>query len=297
MKFTAKRSSHLFGWITFLCLLVSITVQAQTDTIGDVPESIARETVIDTQIHYLYVPLWGKDNRRKPLPPAKWQGVLSTSYGSYVSGNYGYQQLFDRGGQQDRFGENFVLPDGEIVEATYADGSYRSIDAKIRSYLLRAGLIRQSRWGGLYQLKFGYYRSRTNMGEPPATVTRTDQLLRYRTLRVDAITSELGIQFTFAKRHRFRPYVGFNLLAYLYYRGERTQYVYDERTDQTGLVEGYRSQETLSPSLDFALTAGFQFAVTDELSVGGFLYVNGATNYYLDAPFGIEARYTLVSKK
>jgi len=184
----------------------------------------------------------------------------------------------------------FILPNGEIIHGAYTGEDTNGKDRKI-DLAMRAGLSRQTAWGGLLRASAGFYRGRfrkenIDLTPPPGEiwVIQDD--------REVTIPLELGFHYTIFRRHHFRPYLGINAIAFLYYKGESKQTFTEGGTGRTGLVSRFSSTEYFPLYPEFSLTAGFQFDLSKNVSAGAFAWQNWGENIYIDAPFGIELRYS-----
>ncbi|NJC26738.1 hypothetical protein [Neolewinella antarctica] len=217
-------------------------------------------------------------------------GIGLDNYGDYRNRTY-TRSTTGEGGR------NFILPSGEIIFTERYFGSYYNYDnqdiTRSTGIYPRIGLARQSRWGGYFHATAGYYRSRVKLRGDPYDDLADNGIQTVVTSEEDVGTLEIGFQYTFLRRHRFRPYLGFSFFNTVYYHGEERQHVYDVQTRQRGIVSGFRSKEFFPLYPEFALTAGFQFEVTKRLSLGAQIFANEGFNIFIDAPVGVEARYTL----
>ncbi|NJC26739.1 hypothetical protein [Neolewinella antarctica] len=184
----------------------------------------------------------------------------------------------------------FIMPSGEIIPANGNDNFYGDITG-YSSYLLRVGIARQTRWGGYFHLTPGLYRRRVALTGDPYGHLEEDEIQVVRTSKVMAGIFELGFQYTFFRRRRFRPYLGFGSVNLIRYSGETRRDFYEARTRQTGVIGGFRIKDSFPLYPDLCLTAGFQFELTRHLSVGAHAYASDGVNLYINAPIGFEVRY------
>ncbi|OAV42629.1 hypothetical protein [Lewinella sp. 4G2] len=189
---------------------------------------------------------------------------------------------------------SFILPSGEIIYGNNPEYLYDNDDFMSGFHAFpRFAAARQSKWGGYFHSTFGYYRSRvTPKGDPYSNIS-ADRIRVARVTKEDVVTFELGFQYTFFRYRRVRPYVGMSLINYLYYYGESVDRFYDEASRSSGVIGGFRSKEIFPMYTELAFTAGAQVEVSNRVSVGAFLFFNEAWNIFLEAPVGLEVRYSL----
>jgi len=225
----------------------------------------------------------------KPKARAEWQ--LHASYNSIFSFNsYIYGDQFYERGTGD-FSTLFVLPTGETVTGIF--NRFEETHNKNNSYYFRGGIDRQTSSGFLFTLEGGFYKNYIL-----STLTDLDQvgpneIRDLRNSREIIITAGLGLQYTFMKRRRFRPYVGAELLGFLYYNGYNRQSFYDQQTQSIGLVEEFSVKDHFPNYAGFALVGGFQYKFSQRLSGGVSLFINGGYDLFIAAPIGLEVRYSL----
>ncbi len=244
--------------------------------------------------------LRGQDYSRIPPPVpshsrARWQVHfnVSTSFPNYRywSNGTNYQRV-----PATESEARFVLPSGEVINAaSTAEQPPKSVVKSDRFF--RAGLSRQTHWGGLVRLSAGYYRNRFYNKEVFFDNLGAQEVRSWRDISEDAVPLELGFQYTFLRRHRIRPYLGVSVLTFLYYAGESAELFLDGASGQQGFVERFTIRDLFPVSSDFALTAGVQYELSERLSVGAFVWSNSGVDIWVDAPVGVEVRYDLWQKQ
>lgn len=206
---------------------------------------------------------------------------------SYWSLGRSYERTTNRNALQ-----RFVRPDGTFVYGI--DFGRESPDKPVVStQLYQLGVNRQMSWGGLWRFSVGYYRSIFRMRNDDFTDLKVDEIRTFLNDSERAILTEAGFHYVFLRRRRFRPYLGAHLTVFPYYDGVSTTSFIEGDSRQVGLVERFFSTEYFPPYLDFSLTLGFQYQISERLTAGAFLWANGAADLYLDAPLGVEVRYSL----
>ncbi|NJC26737.1 hypothetical protein [Neolewinella antarctica] len=271
------------------------TAPAPPTTIaGEMAMPILDTSLLSPALKRRYLKLYRQQQGRGSFK-GNWQvtaslGVGSTSDKDYR--NYTYTRTATPGN-----GRSFILPSGEIVfterSASFRNGRDQDLTSATTLYP-RLGVARQTRRGWYFHASTGYYYNRLQLkGDNPYVGLNDDEVQLVVTSREDAVSLEFGIQYTFMRSRRFRPFLGAGLFSTLYYRGEERWDFYDANTRQQGVFRGFRSEEFFPIYPELGLTAGFQFAVTERVSVGAQLFSNGGSNVYYDAPFGAEVRYAL----
>lgn len=189
----------------------------------------------------------------------------------------------------------FIRDNGSVLYANYPDvGSGRNPDEPyVNDKLYQLGINRLTNWGGSFRLSLGYYRTRFRLRNESFTDLQATEVRTYTDAKERSLFSEVGFQYNFFRRGRFRPYVGINATAHLYYNGFIDERFIVGATGETGLVSKFSSKEYFPIYPDFSLTVGFQYQFTDRLSAGAFVWANNGYDLLIDAPLGIEMRYSL----
>ena len=188
--------------------------------------------------------------------------------------------------------ETFTLPNGEVVDANYILFSVGSEFTNVDNVLVRGGLTRQTIWGGAFRGSLGLYQGVREFGANANTLLENQVGLQFRE-KSQAAFLELGFHYTFMRRQRFRPYVGIDGMSYLFYNVKRQENFFDQQTGlESPRADFTATEATRSFSLDLAVTAGFQYRFSPRLSVGAFAWANYGYDFHVDAPFGLEVRYS-----
>jgi len=104
------------------------------------------------------------------------------------------------------------------------------------------------------------------------------------------------------RRHRFRPFVGAGTILSALGTEKRQINYFDVDSGATVGAESFSlstgaETQILSTGaetqIDLSVTAGFQYDVSSRLSLGLNVWYNNGSSIYVDAPYGIEARYRL----
>lgn len=231
--------------------------------------------------------VYSKNGKLKVRPETQVHGGISGHYMRSFQNSRFYSRDVSTGGAS----RLFVLPNGEALPVRFRESELRN--NLRRNVRLDVGISRQTSSGFLFRAIAGFYygtdsRAEDDFGSVTGLRVREDY---YR--RELAVPVELGIQYTFNKRHRFRPYLGVNLVGYLHYSGVERYTFFDAQTQSSGLVSEFRSNGVEFGEMDISLTAGFQYKFTQRLSAGLNLYAHGGGSYFLESPFGFEVRYSL----
>ncbi len=224
----------------------------------------------------------------KPRVRPEWQ--IHASYNSLFSLYDDFNtEIYERGGGD--YSQLFVLTNGEIVSANYRGGGRNS--GNVNSSFLRVGVDRQTSSGFLFTLEGGAYEFHSKNSSLDLDGVGMNEIWVQTDIKEFLMTAALGLQYTFRKRRRFRPYLGVELLGFLYYEGSSRKFFYDEQTNSPGFVEELRIRDAFPSYLDFALVGGFQYKVNQRLSAGLSIFANGGYNTVIQAPIGLEVRYSL----
>ncbi len=184
-----------------------------------------------------------------------------------------------------------VLPDGELVSANFS-GAFSFTNSRTDNFMARLGVTRQTSWGGSWRGTLGFFHGRETSVDDRSQLA-SNELVFDNEGRTTAVSLEAGFQYTFLRRHKFRPFVGINGMLFLAYRNTREQFIFDAQTGQRALQDLNEDRSPIPLVVDLSLTTGFQYQLTKRLSVGPYLWVNGGVRYWLEAPFGLEARYII----
>jgi hypothetical protein len=163
---------------------------------------------------------------------------------------------------------------------------------RLEQIYLKAGINRQTSSGFLFRSSIGVFRSKSfQIG--PEGMLMPDQV-EVKTAKNETIVPvEIGLQYTLLRRRRVKPYAGIHLVGYLNYLGVDESYFTEGATAEEGLVSRFFSQESIALAPDLAVTLGLQYQLTPRVSVGAFLWGNMGGDFYAQAPFGMEVRYSL----
>lgn len=185
----------------------------------------------------------------------------------------------------------FVLPSGEALPVRFNRSDLNN--NLRRSIRFDVGINRQFSSGFLARAKLGvYYATNDRASDDFEQVTGSLVREDYYERRFIA-PLELGFQYTFRKRFRFRPYLGVNYVLYVANNSVQRTTFFDAQTQSQGLIGQFESRGVSFADRDFSLTAGFQYKLTDKISAGLSLYVHSQSAYFIESPFGLEVRYSL----
>lgn len=185
----------------------------------------------------------------------------------------------------------FVLPSGENIEAEFAQFFVRP-ETFSNNSLLRLGVTRQTRWGGVIRATLNHYRYNLTT-EVDLSVLQPTQIAFSQNERERASFLDLEFQYTFLRRHRFRPFVGIGTMIAVNSNFEVENSFFDAQTGQSGFVSTETFDNPLFTPIDITASLGFQYQVSPRLSVGAQLWGNTGIDVFIEAPIGIEMRYTL----
>lgn len=243
-----------------------------------------------------------QDYGRFPLPSKKtepawsgWEvhGSVSAPIVDYSYWNNG--QTYQRSNSPNA-ARRFIRPDGTFV---YANGVGEKTSERpiVSTQLFQLGLNRQMSWGGLWRFSAGYYRSVFRLRNDDFSDLGSDEIRVFNDDQELAIMTEAGFHYVFMRRRRFRPYLGVNLTVFPYYDGVSTTSFIEGDSREIGLVERFSSTEYFPPYLDISFTVGFQYQINERFTAGAFLWANGGADLWLDAPLGVEVRYSLKKRQ
>ena len=228
--------------------------------------------------------------------PGRWEATLNLGYIRYpVYG--GSDQYFDRVAPSEDHDRLFVDADGELLFTRYSSRNRDALfgdDPNTREVHLwpRLGIQRQTGSGFVFRAELGYYRLRYTYNLSDDLAPRPGELLLRTTDREDALTLGLMTQFTFLKRHRFQPFVGFGVMTQVAYHGESERFLLDGDDGRRHPVLRTRSRDyRWYPEME--LSAGINYRVSYRLGLGAGVRLTDYANTFLEAPFTLEARYTL----
>ncbi|MEO0734935.1 MAG: hypothetical protein AAFZ52_19010 [Bacteroidota bacterium] len=112
---------------------------------------------------------------RRLRPAAKWQvhaaanGWVAPAY--YINGQ---NSVFQRTNSLANT-TFFVLPQGDILRGEFVRNNQQR--HLITNYLFRAGINRQTSWGGMYHATLGYFRGKTSMQQDLTTQLQSGEIL------------------------------------------------------------------------------------------------------------------------
>jgi len=228
-----------------------------------------------------------RTRRGKPKARKEWQlhGSISGNRSTLFS-----DQIFERVAAQQA-SRVFQLPGGDTV---YGGFRRTARSNNIRTTMrLRAGLDRQLSSGFMFRSGIGLSHTYTSVDPGQAESLAPNEIRIQDRLTEWIVPVELSVQYTFLKRHRFRPYLGIGTFSTLFYSGKERNVFTEGLTDQSGLVEGRIITEFVPLYFDISVTAGFQYKITRDWSAGVYLWAGNDTDIFIDAPVGLEVRYTL----
>lgn len=262
---------------------VVLPLKANLFRVADKQESFGHLPAISSPV----LPEYSRNGKLKVRPELQLHASLS---GHYVKG-YEQSLFFDRDVGTGGVGRLFILPSGEAVPANFRSTDIVSNFRK--SIRLDIGINRQTSSGFLWRVSTGlYYSINSRPSDNFEGVANTEIRQDYYARRF-IIPLETGLQFTFRKRKRFRPYLGINIVSYLHNDSvERTSF-FDGQTQEEGLVGQFASVGITPEDLDISFSTGFQYKLTQQWSAGLSLYAHAQGNYFIESPFGIEVRYSL----
>lgn len=227
----------------------------------------------------------------KPKARAEWQVIAAyNSIFSYYP--YGLWENFYSRDFTPSSPRTFVMPSGESFSGWYSGGqSFSSF--KANSFYFRSGISRQTGDGFYFSAELGAYKGYSRRRSDDYEQVGRDEIRLDADRKEFMLTYSIGMQYTFLKRHRFRPYLGVQGLGFLYYYGQNETTFFDGQTQTAGLERRFTTRQYFLDAFDFALLAGFQYKFTQRFSVGVSLFANGGYDYFLEAPVGVEVRYSL----
>jgi hypothetical protein len=226
-----------------------------------------------------------KRRRLKARPEWQLHGSISGFVGEDFDGTLAYDVAAP--GSSEIF---FVRPSGGLIHVE--PNAERGHSNRLEQIYLKAGVNRQTSSGFLFRSSIGLFRSKSfqigSQGELMA-----DQV-EVKTAKHETIVPiELGLQYTFLRRKRVKPYAGVHLIGYLNYLGVDESYFTEGATAEEGLVSRFSSQEFIALTPDLAVTLGLQYQISSRISAGAFLWGNVGGNFFVQAPLGMEIRYSL----
>ncbi|MFK8162399.1 MAG: hypothetical protein AB8H12_08035 [Lewinella sp.] len=225
--------------------------------------------------------------RRRIKTRPEWQ--LYASVSGFVGEDYDGTFAFnvDPAGSS---GIIFVRPSGGLIHVE--PDAVRVRSNRLEQIYLRAGINRQTSSGFLFRSSIGLFQSKSfQIGVEGELMI--DEVEVKTNKNETIIPVEFGVQYTFLRRRRIKPYAGVSLVGYLNYLGVDEAYFTEGATAEEGLVSRFSSQEFISLAPDLGLTLGLQYQLTSRISAGAFLWGNMGGNFYAQAPFGVEVRYSL----
>lgn len=188
-------------------------------------------------------------------------------------------------------GFDITLPDGELVNASFT-GAFTNSVTRTDNFMFRVGATRQTAWGGAFRGTLGYYHGSERQVQDFSQLG-PDELAFDEEFNSSAATLELGFQYTFLRRHKFRPYLGVNSVFFLGSSWTNEQFVFDNQTGQRALVSQFDNSVRTSFWQGISVTAGFQYQLFPRLSAGAYLWGHGSVDNWIETPVGLEVRYLL----
>lgn len=222
---------------------------------------------------------------------AAWQvhGGVATSF-SNNHYSFGDPNIYEEALPGGTVSSQVTLASGEVVLLDVRGAEFNR-SGNFDSQLYRLGVTRQLKWGGALRATLGHYRGEYTDGLSAGQLS-PDQFVFNSLEKTRATFLDIELQYTFLRRHRFRPYVGLGTVLLMNYKDiYQNQFV--SGSGETGIRDDYSSSSPFSTSIDPTITAGFQYQVTAKWSVGAQVWGNTGFNVLVEAPFGIEARYIL----
>lgn len=188
-------------------------------------------------------------------------------------------------------GFQVTLPDGEVVNANFT-GTFTGSNTRTDNFLFRIGATRQTAWGGAFRATLGYFNGSEQQVQDFSQLG-PDELAFDIMANSSAATLELGFQYTFLRRHKFRPYLGVNSMFYFGSSLVEEQSVFDNQTGQRAFISSIENYAGSSFWQGISISAGFQYQLFPRVSAGGYLWAHGSKDLWIEAPVGIEVRYLL----
>lgn len=226
-----------------------------------------------------------KRRRLKARPEWQFHGSISGFVGEDFDGTLAYDVAAP--GSSEVF---FIRPSGGLIHVE--PDAERGHSNRLEQIYLKAGLNRQTSSGFLFRSSIGLFQSKSfQIGAQGELMA--DQVEVKTAKHETIIPIELGLQYTFLRRRRIKPYAGVHLIGYLNYLGVDESYFTEGATAEEGLVSRYSSQEFIALTPDLAVTLGLQYQISSRISAGAFLWGNIGGNFFVQAPLGMEIRYSL----
>lgn len=237
---------------------------------------------------------YGTPKKKQPA----WKGWEIHGAGSAAIVNYDWWTVSRSYDITDRPNSDvrFIRDDGTVINADRGNNSYNSNgldESSISSALYQLGINRITTSGFSFRFSLGYYRTHFRMKNDQFSNLRENEIRTFTNDKEQSLFGEVGIHYNFFRRGRFRPYLGAHFTTHLWYDGSSQERFIEGSTGQTGLVESFTSKEYLPIYPDYSLTVGFQYQLTNRLSAGAFIWVNNGYDLWIDAPVGVEMRYSL----
>lgn len=184
----------------------------------------------------------------------------------------------------------FTLPNGELVE-TELTNSFINTERQEKGISYRLGYTRQTHWGGVLRGRLTHYRY-DNEWMFDRSLLADDQVVSFAFTKERYTFIDVEFQYTLLRRHRFRPYAGIGTTLFVVGSRKRGTHFFDAQTGQEALASS-SSQNLFGTEIDLTVTLGFQYQISPRLSLGLNAWSNSGVNFFVDAPYGIEARYLL----
>ena len=271
---------------------------------GETPEAYAERLARERAVAYEQLNEQFREirrERREMRRKRRYQGLeIFGGVNTLPGGAYWWYPgtaTYDRLDEFENGAATFVFNEGEQVYGRCESSCYsyddRYDDQTFSSMMYRLGGAYQTSWGGRFMLSGLYARYRQGVEDGAFGQVPEGSLRTFSTQQEDIVATELGFQYTFFRSRRIRPYLGVNMINFLYYYGDDTVTVVDGTTGQTGLVRRFFSKEYSPMYTEFSLELGIQVQVTPRTSVGALVWANNGANIYIEAPFGLEVRHRL----
>jgi hypothetical protein len=226
-----------------------------------------------------------KSRRSKARPEWQFHGSISGFIGEDYDGTLAYD-VAPPGGS----GIFFVRPSGGLIHVE--SDAVRGNSNRLEQIYIKAGINRQTSSGFLFRTSVGVVRSKSFQGRSLGMLT-PDEVEVKKAKDETIVPVEIGLQYTFLRRRRIKPYAGVHLVGYLNYLGAGESYFTEGATAEEGLVSRFSSQEFIALIPDLAVTLGLQYQISRKISAGVFLWGNIGGTFFVQAPFGVEVRYSL----
>lgn len=233
------------------------------------------------------LPKFGRNGKTRA--PAFWEyhGSLSANYYQ----NYKRSAYYERQPGTGPF--TFVLPTGETIQATSAFNLSDATPSIEQGFYLKGGINRQASSGFLFRLSAGLSFFDERKDADNFNLISDDLIREDQKSVVWSLPVEVGVQYTFLKRHRLRPYLGMSMIGTLYHNSVQESTFFDGQTMLSGTSERTVSSFYFGGLRDIGLEAGIQYRMNNLWSVGILARASSDLHVYIPAAFGVEVRYSL----